>query len=49
MSVTLSIHELQNNGESQAVEFKTSFGREAIETLVAFANAQGGTVMIGVE
>jgi len=32
----------------KAVEFKTSFGRETIETLVAFANARGGRVLIGV-
>ena len=43
-----SIETLLENGESQTIEFKTSFGREAIETLVAFANAQGGTVLIGV-
>lgn len=43
-----TIDTLLKSGESQTVEFKTSFGREAIETLVAFANAQGGTVLIGV-
>lgn len=36
------------SGESQTIEFKSSFDRETIETLVAFANAQGGTVLIGV-
>ncbi len=35
-------------GESQTVEWKASFDRETIETLVAFANAEGGTVLIGV-
>jgi ATP-dependent DNA helicase RecG len=34
--------------ESQTVEFKTSFNVETIETLVAFANAKGGSVYIGV-
>ena len=34
--------------ESQTLEFKTSFGREAIETLVAFANASGGELYIGI-
>ena len=34
--------------ESQTVEFKTSFNEDVIETLVAFANAKGGTVYIGV-
>jgi len=32
--------------ESQKVEFKTSFGKEVIISLVAFANAQGGMVII---
>ncbi len=35
-------------GESQTLEFKTSFDKATVETLVAFANAQGGTVLIGV-
>ena len=35
-------------GESQTLEFKTSFDKASIATLVAFANAQGGTVLIGV-
>ena len=35
-------------GESQTLEFKTSFERETIETLVAFANTQGGVVIVGV-
>jgi ATP-dependent DNA helicase RecG len=35
-------------GESVSVEFKTNFGNEVIETLVAFANAKGGKVLIGV-
>ena len=36
-------------GESQTLEFKTSFDRATIESLVAFANAQGGTVLVGVK
>lgn len=35
-------------GESQAFEFKTSFDKAAIESLLAFANAQGGKVLVGV-
>ena len=42
------LKKLIDSGESDTVEFKTSFGRETIETLVAFGNAQGGTVLIGV-
>ncbi|MBK8221687.1 MAG: ATP-binding protein [Candidatus Obscuribacter sp.] len=36
-------------GESETLEFKRSFGAEAIESLCAFANADGGTVLIGVD
>jgi DNA-binding protein YbaB len=34
--------------ENQQVEFKMSFNEDVIETLVAFSNAEGGTVYIGV-
>ena len=36
------------NKESISVEFKTSFNEDVIETLVAFSNAKGGTVFVGV-
>ena len=42
------IRELLASGESGKVEFKVSFDREAIETIAAFANAAGGTLLIGV-
>ena len=35
-------------GESETVEFKTSFSKDVIETTVAFANTRGGTVLIGI-
>ncbi|WP_277632254.1 helix-turn-helix domain-containing protein [Avrilella dinanensis] len=35
-------------GESDTLEFKTSFSDEVIISLVAFANTKGGTVCIGV-
>ncbi|MDZ4198625.1 MAG: helix-turn-helix domain-containing protein, partial [Kiritimatiellia bacterium] len=35
-------------GESETVEFKTSFNKDVIETAVAFANHRGGTILIGV-
>lgn len=34
--------------ESQTVEFKSSFKEDVVETLVAFSNAKGGTVYVGV-
>jgi len=43
-----NIQKILQAGESKTVEFKTSFGKEAIETLVAFANSQGGTVYVGI-
>ena len=44
-----NITAILDSGESETIEFKTTFGREAIETLVAFANTNGGTVFIGVK
>ena len=36
-------------GEGQYREFKVSFQKEVIESVVAFANAKGGKVCIGVD
>ncbi len=41
--------DLVKKGESDTVEFKISFDKEAIETLTAFANTKGGTIVIGVQ
>ncbi len=35
-------------GETQTQEFKTSFDKASIETLVAFANAKSCSVLVGV-
>ena len=40
--------ELVAQGEGARVEFKSSFQKESIETLAAFANAQGGSVLQGI-
>jgi ATP-dependent DNA helicase RecG len=40
---------LIKQGESQTVEFKVSFQKETIETVVAFANAKSGKIFIGVD
>ena len=42
------IRALIRQGESETLEFKESFGREAIETICAFANTKGGALLIGV-
>ena len=39
---------LTEKTESQTCELKTSFGDEALETIGAFANAQGGEIIIGI-
>lgn len=36
------------DGETQRLEFKESFGAECIETACAFANANGGWILVGV-
>ncbi|MGD0665300.1 MAG: ATP-binding protein, partial [Rhabdochlamydiaceae bacterium] len=36
------------SGESETLEFKESFGDEALETIGAFSNARGGLLLIGV-
>lgn len=41
-------HKLIQSGEGARVEFKTSFQKEVIESLVAFANTKGGVVLVGV-
>lgn len=46
--MTHTITNILQQGETQTVEFKTSFTIQVIETLVAFANSQGGSVYIGV-
>jgi len=45
----MNFQALIQQGESETLEFKQSFGREAIETVCAFANAQGGWLLIGVQ
>lgn len=37
-----------NSSESHTLEFKSTFDKACIALLVAFANAQGGSVLVGV-
>lgn len=41
---TKQVLTLLRQGESESVEFKKVFDREAIETLSAFANTHGGRI-----
>lgn len=43
------IKSLLADGETDRLEFKISFGKGVIESLVAFANHEGGKVIIGVD
>ena len=44
----MNIEEIIKAGESQTVEFKKSFNKEAIETVVAFSNSKGGMLFLGI-
>ncbi|WP_299976278.1 RNA-binding domain-containing protein [Desulfobacula sp.] len=41
--------DFKNLKESRKVEFKSTFGKEVIITLVAFANTRGGKVILGLD
>lgn len=45
----MNLSELLRQGESETLEFKTSFNEDVLESIGALANARGGTVLIGVE
>ena len=45
----MKVYELIKGGENEKVEFKERFGKEAIQTVVAFANTYGGYLLIGVD
>ena len=45
---TIDLKQCIAHGENPTTEFKESFDQEAIETAAAFANTDGGTILIGV-
>ena len=44
----MELKHIINQGESEKQEFKTSFSKAVIETIVAFSNTRGGKVILGV-
>ena len=44
----MNIKNIIEQGEGQYIEFKEIFNKHVIETIVAFANTQGGNILIGV-
>ena len=50
MILTLKeIQTLIETGESKNIEFKASFQKEVIESVVSFANSYGGRILIGID
>lgn len=45
---TQQLLHILSKGEGESVEFKSSFNKSVIETLVGFANTKGGKIVIGV-
>ena len=45
---TADLKQRITQGENATAEFKENFDQEAVETAVAFANTNGGTILIGV-
>ena len=43
------INDLIINGENETTEFKSSNDKELLETIVSFANAKGGLIIVGVD
>ncbi|MBA7556421.1 hypothetical protein ES705_49129 [subsurface metagenome] len=43
-----NLRKIIDSGESQTVEFKSTFGKEVIESIVAFSNAKGGKIIVGI-
>ena len=41
------VRHIIDEGEGETVEFKSSFTKEVIETIVAFSNTKGGKIIIG--
>ena len=44
----MNLHSLIKSGESETLEFKEKFDERTVESAVAFANAKGGMILIGV-
>ena len=46
---TINLKQRIAHGENATTKFKENFDQEAIETAAAFANTNGGVILIGVK
>lgn len=44
----MNLQSLIKSGESEILEFKEKFDERTVESAVAFANAKGGMILIGI-
>ena len=44
-----SLEQLIARKEGQTLEFKREFGTDIVKEIVAFANAEGGVILIGID
>lgn len=42
------LHIVLQEGENECIEFKTSFSKAVIESIVAFSNSKGGKIFLGI-
>ena len=48
LKMEIDLSQLNENSESETLELKESFDSKALETIGAFANSRGGSILIGV-
>jgi len=48
LDLNKALKNIIEQGEKHNIEFKQSFNKQLIETIVAFSNTKGGKILIGV-